>query len=238
MTEWYCMTQSAVAQPASAAGSGDAGQRQQQAAPWWQVTWSVAAAIRAVRATIVIPVLFAIWLKVIGNQQMTIFATFGSFGALVMTSFGGTKRDKAVAHLGLAVAGSAALTIGTLVSGSAWLAAIATVPVAFAIYFAGSIGPNAASGVTACMLAYILPVASVGSPGVIGWRLAGWWLASIVSTAAVLLLSPRSPADPLRGQTVNLAIFLARQLETATAGDGAQPDPHASIAAQERLSHA
>src|SRR5260370_20840826 len=201
MTEWYCMTQSAVAQPASAAGSGDAGQRQQQAAPWWQVTWSVAAASLAVRATILIPVLFAIFLKVIGNQQMTIFASFGSFGALVMTSFGGTKRDKAVAHLGLAVAGSAALTIGTLVSGSAWLAAIATVPVAFAIYFAGSIGPNAASGVTACMLAYILPVASVGSPGGIGWRLARRGPASLASHAAGTPPSPRSTPDSPPGPT-------------------------------------
>ena len=45
-------------------------------------TWSVPAAIRAVRATVVVPGLFAICLKVIGNQQMTLFAVFGGFGGL------------------------------------------------------------------------------------------------------------------------------------------------------------
>ena len=232
------MTRSAVAHPASAAGTGDAGQPQQPAAPWWRVSWSAPAAMRAARATIVIPGLFAISLKVIGNPQMTIFATFGAFGTLVMTSFGGTRRDKATAHLGLAVAGSVALTIGTLVSGSAWLAAIMTVPVAFAIYFAGSAGPNASSGVTACLLAYILPVASVGTPGLLGWRLAGWWLASVVGTAAVLLLSPRSPGDRLRAQAAAVATALAHQLEAATAGHVTDADREAAIAASHELMNA
>jgi hypothetical protein len=37
-------------------------------------------------------------------------------------------RDKAIAHLGLAVVGSTALIIGTLVSGIAWLATLVTIP--------------------------------------------------------------------------------------------------------------
>jgi uncharacterized membrane protein YccC len=232
------MTRGAVAHPASAAGTGDAGQPQQAAAPWWRVTWSAPAAMRAARATIVIPGLFAISLKVIGNPQMTIFATFGGFGTLVMTSFGGTRQDKATAHLGLAVAGSVALTIGTLVSGSAWLAAIVTVPVAFAIYFAGSAGPNASSGVTACLLAYILPVASVGTPGLLGWRLAGWWLASVAGTAAVLLMSPRSPGDRLRAQAAAVATALAHQLEAATADHVTDADREAAVAASHELMNA
>jgi uncharacterized membrane protein YccC len=191
--------------------------------------------MRAARATIVIPALFAISFTVIGNSQMTIFATFGGFGTLVMTSFGGTRRDKAIAHLGLAVAGSVALTIGTLVSTSAWLAAIVTVPVAFAVYFAGSAGPNAASGVTACLLAYILPVASVGAPGLLGWRLAGWWLASVVGTAAVLLMSPRAPGDSLRAQAAALAAALAHQLGAAGAGRATAADREASMAAKSEL---
>ena len=72
--------------------------------------------MRAVRATIVIPALFALTFKVIGDLQMALFATFGGFATLVLASFGGTRRDKAIAHLGLALVGSAALIIGTLVS--------------------------------------------------------------------------------------------------------------------------
>ncbi len=78
-----------------------------------------------------------------------------------------------IAHLGLAVTGSIALTIGTAVSGTAWLAALVTIPVAFGIFFAGVAGPNAASGVTAALFAYVLPVASPGTVSMIPDRLAG-----------------------------------------------------------------
>jgi hypothetical protein len=166
------MAQSAVAPSASAQDAAMSGRAPGQPGnPWWRVSWSVPAALRAVRAAIVIPCLFALTFKVLGNEQMAIFAVFGSFGALVMTSFGGSRRDKALAHLGLALAGSVTLTIGTLVSGSIWIAATATVPVAFAVYFAGSVGPNLASGVTACLLAYVLPVASAGTVSMLPSRL-------------------------------------------------------------------
>jgi uncharacterized membrane protein YccC len=203
--------------------------------PDWRVTWSAPAAMRAVRATIVVPCLFALTFKVIGDPQMTVFAVFGAFGALVMTSFGGGRRDKAIAHLGLALTGSAALVIGTLVSGSAWLAAIVTVPVAFAIFFAGVAGPNAASGVTAALLAYVLPVASTATASTIPSRLEGWWLASAVSTAAVLLMSPRSPGDRLRASAAATATALARHLQAALLGTATPADREASIAAKHEL---
>src|SRR6202167_4199909 len=105
------------------------------AQPWWKSlkpTWSVPAAMRAARATIVVPSLFAITYKVVGDPQMALFATFGGFATLIIANFGGTRRDKLGAHLGLAVVGSLALIIGTLVSGTTWLAAVVSVPVTFA----------------------------------------------------------------------------------------------------------
>src|SRR5215470_11139288 len=68
-----------------------------------KVTWSKPAAVRALRAAVIIPGLFALCFVLIGNAQMTVFAVFGSFGTLVMASFGGGRKDKAIAHLGLAV---------------------------------------------------------------------------------------------------------------------------------------
>ena len=146
------------------------------------------------RATLVVPALFAICLKVIGDPQMTLFATFGGFATLVVATFGGTRKDKLAGHVGLAVVGSLALIIGTMVSGTAWIAAVVTLPVTFAIFFAGIIGPNPASGTIAAMFAYVLPVVSVGGAADIPSRLEGWWLASAAGTIAVLLLSP--PARP------------------------------------------
>jgi uncharacterized membrane protein YccC len=204
--------------------------------PGWLPTWSEQAALRAVRATIVVPGLFALTFKIIGNPQMTLFAVFGSFATLVFAQFGGTRRDKAIAHLGLAVAGSILLVIGTLVSGTTWLAALVTVPVVFAVLFFSSVaGRNAALGVTGALLAYVLPVASAGSAGTIGARLAGWWLASVVGTAAVLLMSPRTAGDRLRASAARLARALAAHVDAAVSGAPTTAQREQSRAAKAEL---
>jgi uncharacterized membrane protein YccC len=200
--------------PAGAPREAGPGQRR----PWWKPVWSVPAAMRAARATIVIPALFALTYKGLGNLQMALFAAFGGFATLVLAGFGGTRKDKLVAHLGLAVAGSVLLIIGTLASRAAWIAALVTIPVAFAVFFAGVIGPNAASGVTAALLAYVLPVASAGGAATIPDRLAGWWMASAAGTAAVLLLSPRPAGDRLRAAAAALARELAASIENGSRG--------------------
>lgn len=204
----------------------------------WLPAWSVPAAARALRATIVVPGLFALTLEGIGNPQIALFTVFGCFATLVMASFGGSRRDKAVAHLGLALVGSAALVTGTAVSGTTWLAALVTIPVAFAIFFAGVAGPNAASGVTAALLAYVLPVGSAGTMSTAGSRLAGWWLASAVSTAAVLLLSPRSPGDRLRAAASASAAALAADVDAAARGGAAPGYLKASVSAKHDLMNA
>ena len=198
-------------------------------------SWSVPAAMRAVRATLVVPGLLALTFKVIGDPQMALFAVFGGFASLVMVTFGGTRRDKLIAHLELAVVGSVVLTIGTAVSGTAWLAAIVTIPVAFGIFFAGVTGPNAASGTTAALLAYVLPVASLGTVDTIGSRLEGWWLAAAASTAAVLLLSPRTPGDRLRATAAASAAALADHLAAAVRDEAMPAHLETSLAAEHQL---
>lgn len=229
------MSSSAVAQSASASGAAAATGPGQQGSRWWRVSWSKPAALRAVRATIVIPALLALTYKVIGNAEMTLFAVFGGFATLVVAQFGGTRRDKAIAHLGLALAGSLVIVIGTLVSQSTWPAAIVTIPVAFAVYFAGSAGPNAASGVTACLFAYVVPVATAAPASAMLSRLEGWWLAAAAGTAAVLLLSPRSPGDRLRAQAARLAGLMADQLEAAIRGTPTEASQDATLAAKHEL---
>ena len=193
------------------------------AQPWWKPTWSVPAAMRAVRAAVVVPSLFALTDKVVQDPQMALFATFGGFATLVIANFGGARKDKFIAHLGLAVAGSLVLIIGTLVSGTTWLAALVTIPVAFAVFFAGVAGPNAVSGSTAVMFAYVLPVASAGGASTIPSRLEGWWLASAAGTIAVLLLSPRTPGDRLRAAAAGLAGELASRVRAAANGEPTSP---------------
>ncbi len=181
---------------------------------------SQAAALRAVRATVVMVGVFAISEEILDNLQIAIFAAFGSFATLVLSSFAGTRRDKLIAHVTLALAGSALLSIGTAVSSSTALAALVTVPVTFVVFFSGIAGPNAASGATGALLAYVLPAASPGVVSMIPDRLAGWWLASAAGTIAVLALSPRPGGDSLRRAVAGTAGTLADALEAGLRGEG------------------
>jgi hypothetical protein len=201
----------------------------------WTPAWSVPAALRAVRAVIVVCGLFALTDKVIGNLQIATFAAFGGFATLVLAAFGGTRRDKLLAHTALALAGSALLTIGTIVSSSTVLAALATVPVTFAVFFAGITGPNAASGVIAALLAYILPAASLGTIAMVPDRLLGWWMASVAGTAAVLILSPRIDANSLSRQASRLAGAVADELDAALAGRATEEQFTATLEVKREL---
>ena len=145
--------------------------------------WSRLAMMRALRAVLVIPSVFALTYEGFGNLQIALFAAFGGFASLIVASFGGSRRDKLVAHLGLAVTGSIALIIGTAVSGIEWLAVLVTIPVAFGIFFAGVAGPKTASGVNGALFGYLLPVATPGTVSMIPDRLAGWWLVSVVAAS-------------------------------------------------------
>jgi uncharacterized membrane protein YccC len=203
--------------------------------PAWWPAWSVPAAMRTARAVVVIPSLFALTYQGIGNLQMALFAAFGGFANLVVASFGGSRRDKAIAHLGLALTGSVGLIIGTAVHGITWLAVLVTIPVTFGIFFAGVAGPNAASGVIAALFPFVLPVATAGTVSTIPDRLAGWWLASAVSTVAVLVFSPPSPGDRLRAAAAGLARALATSLEAAARGTATPGDHQACQAAKQEL---
>jgi uncharacterized membrane protein YccC len=194
--------------------------------------------MRTVRVVLVIPPLFALTYEGFGNLQMALFAAFGGFASLIFAAFGGTKRDKLVAHLGLAVTGSIGLIIGTAVSPVKWLAVVVTIPVAFGIFFAGVAGPNAASGVAGALLGYVLPVATPGTVAMIPDRLAGWWLACVVSTAAVLLFSPPSPGDRLRAAAAGSAHALAAQLSAAVQGTATAADQARCRAAKQELMNA
>ncbi len=199
------------------------------------VSWSTPAAIRALRAAIVMPALFAITDQVIGNLQLALFASFGSFATLVLVSFAGTRRDKLIAHAALAVTGSLLLVIGTAVNSSTVLAALVTIPVTFAVFFAGVAGPNAAAGVTGALLAYVLPAASPGTISMVPDRLAGWWLASVAGTAAVLAISSAPAGSRLRRAAAALCSALADELDEMLRGAGSEEQLQTCIDAEHEL---
>jgi len=183
-----------------------------------RLPWSKVAAFRALRATLVIPALFALTSHVIDNTQMTLFATFGGFATLVLASFAGNRPQKLAAHIALGVVGSMLIPLGTVVSGTAAAAALVALPVVFGVIYAGATGWNAANGSAAALLSYILPAASPGTVDMIPSRLAGWWLATAAGTLAVLVLSPRPGPSPLRRAVSTTANVVAKELDAALDG--------------------
>jgi uncharacterized membrane protein YccC len=184
------------------------------------------------------PPLFAFTSQVVGNLQMATFAAFGSFATLLFANFGGTRRDKLLAHTLLAVAGSLLIVIGTAASFNTAVVAVVTVPVTFCVLFSGIVGPNAASGAVAALVAYVLPATSRAAFSVVPDRLAGWWLASAFGTLAVLLLSPRPAGDRLRAAAAKSASALADQLGSGLARRCSREDSEAAIAAKNALTTA
>jgi uncharacterized membrane protein YccC len=184
----------------------------------WLPQWSEAAAVRAVRATIVMPGLFAVGLVVLDNLQLATYVAFGSFSTLVLVSFGGSRWDRVVAHASMAAVGSVLIVIGTLASQSAVAAALVALPVAFVVLFSGVTGPNAAAAGTATLVAYVLPASAKAPLSVVPDRLAGWLLAAAVGTAAVLATIPRHVENRLRNRAARTAAALAEELGAAAAG--------------------
>ena len=191
--------------------------------------WSKAAAFRAVRATVVIPSLFAITDLGIGNVQMATFAVFGGFATLVLASFNGRRINKLIDHLVLGIVGTVLLVIGTAVTSNTVLAVLVTVPVAFVVLFAAITGPGAVSGATAALLVYVLPAASPGTVGMIPSRIAGWWLATAAGTAAVLVLSTRPESDRVRTAAADSADALADTLDVVLAGGDSESQAAAAL---------
>jgi uncharacterized membrane protein YccC len=115
------------------------------------------------------------------------------------------------------------------------LAAVVTVPVTFTVFFAGVLGPNAATGATGALLAYVLPAASPGTVSMIPDRLAGWWLASVVGTIAVLVLSTPATGDRVRAAAATLSRALADELDAVLAGLADEASLHRCLQAKQQL---
>jgi uncharacterized membrane protein YccC len=178
----------------------------------------LAALRRAARTAIVMPAIFAVGDRVIGNPTLATFAVFGSFAMLLLVDFGGPMRDRLRAQFSLAVVGGVFVCVGTLASQSTPLAAVAMALVAFGVLFAGIASSVLAGATTSLLLAFILPVSVAGATSSIPDRLAGWGLASGAALLAIALLWPAPERDPLRGPAIAACRALAARLRADVAG--------------------
>lgn len=171
---------------------------------------------RALRVAIVVPLGFAVPVIAGAGPQVSVFASFGLFSLLAMGDFGGPPRRRLLSYLFCTLAGAALIAIGTPVSGQAVAAAALTLPVAFAVRFAGNLGGPAASAVTPLTLGFVLAVALDAPASAIDQRLLGWCGAGLLATAAALLMWPRYERPAL----VRALAGVVRRFADAVAAEG------------------
>ena len=176
-----------------------------------------AALRRATRTAIIMPAMFALGDKVIGNPQLATFAAFGSFAMLLLVDFGGPMAERLQAQAALAVTGGVFVCLATLASQTAWLAAVAMAVVGFGVIFAGVVSSVLAGATTALLLAFILPVSLAAPASAVPDRLAGWGMAGGVALVATALLWPAPARDRLRGAAAAASRALAARLHAGVA---------------------
>ena len=172
---------------------------------------------RATRAAIIMPAMFALGDKVIGNPQLATFAAFGSFAMLLLADFGGPMAERLQAEAALAVTGGVFVCLATLASRTAWLAAVAMAVAGFGVIFAGVVSSVLAGATTALLLAFILPVSLAAPASAVPDRLAGWAMAGGVALVAIVLLWPAPARDRLRGAAAAACRALAARLRAGVA---------------------
>jgi uncharacterized membrane protein YccC len=176
-----------------------------------------AALRRATRTAIVMPAMFALGDKVIGNPQLATFAAFGSFAMLLLVDFGGPMAERLQAEAALVVTGGVFVCLATLASRTAWLAAVAMAVVGFGVIFAGVVSSVLAGATTALLLAFILPVSLAVPASAVPDRLAGWGMAGGAALVATALLWPAPARDRLRGPAAAACRALAGRLHAGIA---------------------
>jgi uncharacterized membrane protein YccC len=175
---------------------------------------------RATRAALVIPIAFAVATLVIRDVQVTTFVAFGCFALLVMADFGGPRRPRAVAYVTTTVVGVLLVSLGTLVSPLAGLAAPAMVLVGFAVQFAGVFGGYIAAAQIALLLSFVLAVSVPAPAAAVGPRLAGWLVAGLIATLSGVFLWPRFERLHLRRTAAEACRALARLVRSQRRGSG------------------
>jgi uncharacterized membrane protein YccC len=176
-----------------------------------------AALRRATRTAIVMPAMFALGDKVIGNPQLATFAAFGSFAMLLLVDFGGPMAERLQAQAALAVTGGVFVCLATLASRTVWLAAVAMAVVGFCVILAGVVSSVLAGATTALLLAFILPVSLAAPASAVPDRLAGWGMAGGAALVATAFLWPAPARDRLRGAAAAASRALAARLRALVA---------------------
>ncbi len=172
---------------------------------------------KAVKVAVVVTAGLAIGTLVIGNPQLSLFASFGGVALLLFADFPGNRGTRFGAYLMLTVVGAVLIALGTLASAVAWMAVLGMAVVGFLVLFAGVLSAAAAAATRASLLAFILPVTAPATAAEMPARLAGWGIAAAMAIPAAVLLWPPRDHNALRARAADACRALGRQIATRAA---------------------
>ena len=159
---------------------------------------------------------------VLGNAQITLFASFGSVALLLFADFPGNRSARLGAYAGLYAAGLVFITLGTLMAPVPWLAVTGMAVFGFLILFSGVLSAALAGASRAALLTFILPVMVpvplTDTPG----RWAGWTLAAALSVPLAVYAWPPRDHQRLRTAAAAACAALADQLQAWSDGVDAE----------------
>jgi uncharacterized membrane protein YccC len=193
---------------------------------------------RAARAALIMPAMFALGDKAIGNPTLGTFAAFGSFAMLLLVDFSGPIKDRLADQAALGVACAVLICLGTLASQTTWLAVAAMVLIAFGVLFAGVVSSVLAGATTSLLLSFILPVTLPGPASSIPERVGGWGMAAAASLLAISLLWPSPTSNPIRAGAIAACRALADRLRAEVAYMMSRGDAEADDARRAAIARA
>jgi uncharacterized membrane protein YccC len=188
---------------------------------------------KAIKVAVAVTVGLAIG-TLIGNPQLSLFASFGGVAMLLFADFPGGQSARLGAYLALFVMGAVLIVLGTLASTVAWLAVLGMAVVGFGVLFSGVLSAASAAATRALLLTFILPVTIPATLADVPARLGGWSIAAILAIPAAVLVWPPREHDKLRARAAEACAALAQLLKERASPDTTAdaPDPVDTAAAR------
>ena len=183
---------------------------------------------RAIRVAVVAPAAFAVTSRFL-PAETALFAAFGSIIQIVFVDFAGPAR--LARTVGVAVATSALVAVGGVLSASAVFATIFVGLLAFVIAYGGIASTSLALAASPLLLAVTLSATVPAHLSDVLPRVAAWGIAGVLVIAAKVLILPTATDDPLQTKTVDALGAVVRHLRTG------HPQPEVEVLRQAYFTH-